>query len=299
MWLYVAFKHSIEVYNVCRYISAYGEQEEKLNKRHGVSVSDLFRSYYSTPSIDSILNRVIIRLLIQLSKIFMTERNGRVVEDYQGPAWPQSEVNQTLRSRIMFAAPGRKVATRPGTNGIIVDGLKGTTWGDVMNALKQFGIIKPNDNVSGEYTKQVHGFGTFGTNLKGMMKASDRDLFGQVDIANDLLRAEFITTLLKRGNQACMHAVPGLDLTQLVPQFEAQFEAALTQALASGQNVLAQNGSIRSDLKHTFAGIIDAHSTKNPKGGLLYNGTESQLDSTKIADIWTGIIFGGLASLPR
>lgn len=229
----------------------------------------------------------------------MTERNGRVGEDYDGPAWPQTLVTEAIGRRLTVIAPGNKVAVRPGTPEMIVDVTKGTTWADVMKALEQFGIIKPNDNAPGKYTKRVRGLGSFGTNLRGVMKASDGEFFGHINIEDAQLRADFIATLLKRGNQACMFAVPGLDLTGLVPQFEQQFEAALKEALASGQNVSAQNGSIRSTLNHTFAGIIDAHSMKNQKGGLVYNGTESRLDSTKIADIWTGIIFGGLASLPR
>lgn len=229
----------------------------------------------------------------------MTERNRRIGEDYEGEAWSQNIVAEAIGRRFTVTAPGNKVAVRPGTPEMIVDVTKGITWADVMKALEQFGIIKPKDDAPGKYIKQVPGLGSFGTNLRGVMKASDGEFFGQINIADKQLRAHFIDTLLKRGNQACMFAVPGLDLTQLVPQFEAQFESALKEALKSGQNVYAQNGSIRSTLKHTFITLLEKNSKQTKNGGLVYNGTESRLNAVKIVDIWTGIIFGGLASLPR
>lgn len=55
------------------------------------------------------------------------------------------KVNEGIVNRLLSVPEGQPFSLRPGTDEIIFDEIKRTTWGEVIRELVRIGVLKPDD----------------------------------------------------------------------------------------------------------------------------------------------------------
>ena len=78
--------------------------------------------------------------------LFSMSEFSRRHSDQLLSALPSQQVNEGIAQRLLQVEAGQRFQLRAGTDHLLFDEIRQTTWGEVMQSLVQIGVLQPSES---------------------------------------------------------------------------------------------------------------------------------------------------------